>query len=261
MEQTALRRAVPVVLAIRSRVLFLISARGRAPQKGHIMHIEPGVVDGAKMGLAYATATGALGLTAKLAVDTIKTDGLASLAGRSLITTGAVFSFFQLLPHHAVGVSEVHLILGSTLFLLFGRAPAMIGLAAGLLIQGLIFVPSDLPQYGMNVTTLLVPLYAMSLLAARIIPEGTAYKDISYAQALKLSTSFQAGIVGWVAFWALYGQGLGAENLANVASFGAAYMSVILLEPLIDLGVLAAAKTLYRFKDSGMFTARLFATA
>ncbi len=225
------------------------------------MHIEPGVVSGAKMVLAYATATGALGLTAKLAVDTIKTNGLASLASRSLITTGAVFSFFQLLPHQPVGVSEVHLILGSTLFLLFGRAPAMIGLAVGLLLQGLFFVPSDLPQYGMNVTTLLLPLYAMSLLAARIIPKGTAYKDITYTQALKLSTSFQAGIVSWVTFWALYGQGFGAENLANVASFGVAYMSVILLEPLADLAILAVAKTLHRYKDSGFFTPRLFATA
>ena len=225
------------------------------------MHIEPGVVEGAKMALGAATGAGALALTAKLSVESLRDGGLASLASRSLITTGAVFSFFQVLPHHAVGVSEVHLILGSTLFLLFGRAPAMIGLAAGLLLQGLFFAPTDLPQYGINVTTLLVPLYAMSLLAARIIPEGTAYKDISYMQALKLSTTFQAGIVSWVAFWALYGQGFGAENLANVASFGVAYMSVILLEPLADLAILAAVKTLHRYKDSGLFTPRLFATA
>ncbi len=225
------------------------------------MHIEPGVVEGAKMALGAATAAGALGLTAKLSVDTLKKSGLASLATRSVISTAAVFSFFQVLPHHPVGVSEVHLILGSTLFLLFGRAPAMIGLAAGLLLQGLFFAPTDLPQYGINVTTLLVPLYVMSLLAARIIPKGTAYKDISYMQALKLSTTFQAGIVSWVAFWALYGQGFGAENLASVASFGAAYMLVILLEPLADLAILAAAKTLDRYKDSGLFTPRLFATA
>ncbi|HIP24810.1 MAG TPA: cobalt transporter [Rhodobacteraceae bacterium] len=222
------------------------------------MHIEPGVVDGAKMALGAATAAGAAGLTAKLAVDAAKEGGLASLATRSVISTAAVFSFFQVLPHHQVGVSEVHLILGSTLFLLFGRAPAMIGLAAGLLLQGLLFAPTDLPQYGINLTTLLVPLYAMSLLAARIIPKGTAYKDISYMQALKLSTTFQAGIVSWVAFWALYGQGFGAENLASVASFGAAYMLVVLLEPLVDLAILAAAKALHQYKDSGLFTPRLF---
>jgi len=225
------------------------------------MHIEPGVVEGAKMALGVATATGAFGLTAKMAFDTTKTEGLTALAVRSLISTGAVFGFFQVLPHHPVGISEVHFILGSTLFLLFGRAPAMLGLAAGLLLQGLFFAPTDLPQYAINLTTLLAPLYVMSLLAARIIPDGTAYKDITYAQALKLSTTFQAGIVGWVAFWALYGQGFGAENLASIASFGAAYMLVILVEPLVDLALLAGTKALYRFKDSGLFSPRLFEPA
>ncbi len=225
------------------------------------MHIEPGVVTGAKMALGALTATGALGLTARLALDTIRAEGLASLAVRSLISTAAVFCFFQVLPHRPVGISEVHMILGSTLFLLFGRAPAMLGLAAGLLLQGLFFAPTDLPQYGLNVTTLLVPLYVMSLLAGRIIPPGTAYKDITYSQAFRLSATFQAGIVSWVAFWAFYGQGFGAENLAAVASFAAAYMLVILLEPLVDLAILAGTKALYRFRDSGLFTARLFRPA
>ncbi len=94
----------------------------------------------------------------------------------------------------------------------------------------------------MNVTTLLVPLWAISLFAARIIPARTAYVNLKYRQALALSTAYQGGIVGWVAFWALYGHGFSVENLAAVSSFGAAYMSVILLEPLIDLGVLAGAK-------------------
>jgi hypothetical protein len=77
--------------------------------------------------------------------------------------------------------------------------------------------PADLPQYGMNVTSLLVPLLAVHALAAKIIPANTAYTDVSYAQALKLSTAYQGGVVAWVAFWAFYGAGFGAENLANVA--------------------------------------------
>lgn len=224
------------------------------------MHIEVGVVDGAKAALGVATAAGAVGLTAKVAVNDLKSNAV-SLTTRSAITTAMVFSFFQVLPHHPVGVSEVHLILGSTLFLLFGRAPAMIGLALGLLLQGLLFAPTDLPQYGMNVTTLLLPLYAMSVLAKKIIPEGTAYKDVSYLQALKLSATFQAGIVAWVAFWAFYGQGFGAESLASVATFGMAYMAVILIEPIADLAVLAGAKSLHGLKDSGLITPRLFKAA
>ena len=137
------------------------------------MHIEPGVVDGAKIVLSYATAAASFGLAAKMALDSIRRDGgPGAFVVRSVIATALVFSFFELLPHYPVGVSEVHLILGSTLFLILGAGPAAIGLALGLLIQGVFFAPFDLPQYGMNVTTLLVPLYGVNLLAKRIIPES-----------------------------------------------------------------------------------------
>lgn len=226
------------------------------------MHIEPGVVEGAKIFLSYATAVGAFGLTAKLARDAIRDNGGAvALALRSLLTTALVFCFFEVLPHHAVGVSEVHLILGSTLLLLFGAGATAVGLAAGLLLQGLLFAPFDLPQYGMNVTTLLVPLWAISVLAKRIVAPGTAYVDLSYKQALALSTAYQGGIVAWVGFWAFYGHGFTSDNLAAVGSFGLAYMSVILIEPLVDLGVLAAAKALARFSQGSLFNVRLHQAA
>ncbi|UES58485.1 cobalt transporter [Roseibium aggregatum] len=221
------------------------------------MHIEPGIVDGAKIVLSYGTAAASFGLLGKMALDTIRKSGVLSLAVRSVITTVAVFCFFEILPHYPVGVSEVHFILGSTLFLMFGAGPAAIGLAAGLLLQGALVAPFDLPQYGINVTTLLVPLWAVSMLANRIIPEKTAYVDVSYVQALALSTTFQAGIVGWVAFWAFYGQGFGAENMASVGSFGFAYILVILGEPLADLAVLAAAKTLAPLTRNLAFENRL----
>src|SRR5690606_17137100 len=123
------------------------------------MHIEPGLVDGTKIFLSYATAAGALGYAAKLSLDAVKKDGVLALLLRAAVATALVFAFFELLPHHAVGVSEVHLILGTTLLLVFGVAPSAIGLAAGLLIQSVFFAQSDLPQYGMNVTTLLLPLF------------------------------------------------------------------------------------------------------
>lgn len=222
------------------------------------MHIEPGVVDGAKIVLSYGTAAGAAGLTAKMAYDTIRSDGgLSALILRSFATTALVFSFFEILPHYPVGVSEVHFILGSTLYLIFGAGPAAIGLAGGLLIQGLFFAPGDLPQYFVNVTTLLVPLWALSLLAKRIIAPQTAYVDLKYWQALALSTAYQGGVVAWVAFWAFYGRGFGAENLAQVSAFGGAYMLVVIVEPLADLAVLAAAKTLAPFAKSPIFYNRL----
>ena len=225
------------------------------------MHIEHGIVAGAKLLLGAGTAAAAGLYSVKLAWDTLRERGLPSLVARAAIATALTFSFFQVLPHYPVGVSEVHLILGSTLFLLFGAAPAAIGLALGLLIQGLFFAPFDLPQYGMNVTTLLVPLFALQMLARRIIAPGTAYVDLTYGQALALSTAYQGGIVAWVGFWAFYGQGFGAENVTSVLAFGGAYMLVIALEPLVDLAVLAGAKALRGLQGSGLVTTRLYSAA
>src|SRR6201997_2981069 len=221
------------------------------------MHIEPGIVDGTKIVLSYATAATAAGYADYLAVESAREKGVVSLAARTVATTALVFSFFEVLPHFSVGVSEVHFIFGSTLFLLFGAAPAAFGLALGLLLQGLFFVPTDLPQYGMNVTTLLVPLFAINALAARIIARDTAYVDLKYRQALSLSTAYQAGIVAWVAFWAIYGRGLGAENVSSIAIFAGSYILVIVVEPLVDLAVLALAKSLRGVLDGGLVTPRL----
>jgi ABC-type Co2+ transport system permease subunit len=225
------------------------------------MHIEPGLVDSAKIAVSYATAVAAGGYAVKIAADALRETGVVSLAVRSAIATVAVFCFFQVLPHYPVGVSEVHFILGSSLFLILGAAPAAIGLALALLAQGLLFEPKDLPQYGMNVTTLLVPLFVLQVLAKRIIAPATAYVDLQYRQALALSTTYQGGVVAWVAFWAIYGAGFGAENIAAVASFGAAYTAVVLVEPLADLALLAAAKVLHGLKGTAFVTPRLYRAA
>ena len=206
------------------------------------MHIEPGVVTGAKLILSVATATAAGGVLAASTLRQIRREGAASLLARSVLATIAVFAFFEVLPHWPVGVSEVHLILGSTLFLILGRAPAAIGLAAGLLVQGLVVAPFDLPQYGMNVTTLLVPLFAMAAVADRVIPASIPYAELEYRDVLALSLVYQGGVVAWVAFWALYGHGFTAQTLTAIATFGTAYVAVVALEPLVDLAVLFAVK-------------------
>jgi ABC-type Co2+ transport system permease subunit len=224
------------------------------------MHIEPGVVDGAKIVLSYATGILSLGLAAKMGAETVRDDGgLRALLSRSGIATALVFSFFEILPHYPVGVSEVHLILGSTLFLTLGAGPAAIGLALGLLAQGLFFAPFDLPQYGMNVTTLVVPIWALAHLARYVISSKTAYVDTGYRQALALSVAYQSGIIAWVAFWALYGRGFSEENMVAVTRFGAAYFTVVALEPLIDVAVLAFAKNFRWLTANGTFARRFHA--
>ncbi|WP_409190650.1 energy-coupling factor ABC transporter permease [Bradyrhizobium sp. RDM4] len=207
------------------------------------MHIEPGIVTGAKLVLSYATGLATGCFAAKLVVETMREQGALSFAVRAMAASGLVFTFFEILPHFAVGVSEVHFILGSTLFLLFGAAPAASGLAVGLLLQGVLFVPTDLPQYGMNVTTLLVPLFAIHALAKRLVPSNTAYPDLQYSKALALSTAYQSGIVVWVAFWAFYGAGFGVANLYNIAWFTVSYALVALVQVEADLVVPGARET------------------
>ena len=222
------------------------------------MHIEVGVVESAKMVLSYGSAIAVLGYTTSQILTAVKQQGLLSLATRTLIASIAVLMFFEVLPHKPVGVSEVHLILGSTLFLLFGAVPTAIGLAVGLLVQGIFFAPFDLPNYTVNITTLLVPLFAMAMIARKIIPSNVAYKDLAYSQVLKLSLVYQGGIVSWVVFWALYGQGFGVENLVAVSTFGAAYMLVVLLEPIVGLAMLAGAKAFSQFNDNRIVGSRLY---
>ena len=221
------------------------------------MHIEPGVVDGAKILLSIGTASVAFALTAKAAIDMLRSDGFSALVTRSFIATFLVFCSFEVLWHHPVGVSEVHLIMGSTLFLLFGAAPTALGLALGLLIQGVFFAPTDLPQLGMNLTSLLLPLFAMGAIAKRLIAPSTPYVDLTYHQTLKLSLVFQGGVVAWVAFWSVYGQGLSIPAMASILSFGSAYAGVIVLESCLDVCLLAGAKRIRQVQDVNFFNSRL----
>lgn len=225
------------------------------------MHIEVGVVDAAKMSLSYVTATAVAGIAIKEAIKNIRKKSINSFILKSLITSLSVLIFFEILPHKPIGVSEVHFIFASSLFLLFGAAPTAFGLVGGLFIQSIFFSPQDIPQFGINVTTLLAPLFAMSALSKKFIPKDLAFKDIRYRDALKLSIIYQGGIVSWVAFWAFYGQGFGKENIASVLSFGSAYMSVIIFEPFVDLGVLAVVKKINAFKKLSIFDYRLFGEA
>lgn len=114
------------------------------------MHMEPGIVDGMKIVLSYATASACALYAAKLSLGHVRREGMTSLQLRSVIAAALMFVFFAVFPHMPVGVSEAHPILGA--------APTAIGLSAGLALQGLFFTPQNLPQYGMYVTTLLAVL-------------------------------------------------------------------------------------------------------
>jgi len=206
------------------------------------MHIEPGIVDGAKMAIGYATAAGVISFTARSLIQDLLKGHIGRLIGVSLIATLLTFLSFEVLPHPTVGVSEVHLILGSTMLLLLGVAPTALGLMAGLALQGFVFAPSDLPQFGMNVTTLLASLFATAAIAKRFIPSHSRYVDLSYKDVVKLSLLFQGSIVAWVSFWVILGQGASVSTLQNIGTFGSAYVSVIAIEVVLNIALLAALR-------------------
>lgn len=218
------------------------------------MHIEPGLVHGAKMGFAAVTAASSATYMLRAALKDIVGSNPLSFIARSAMATVGTFVCFEVLPHYVAGVSEVHFIMGTALFLLMGMAPAAVGLALGLLIQGLFFAPWDMPMYAVNVTTLLVPLFAMGAVAKRMTA-GRAYVDLAYSDVLKLSALYQGGVVAWVAFWVFFAQGFGAVD--SVLTFGASYMVVLLVEPIFDLGALAAAKAL-KGRTNGLVTDRVY---
>jgi hypothetical protein len=52
-----------------------------------------------------------------------------------------------------------------------------------------------------------------------------------------------------------------AAGLASVGAFGAAYMLVVIVEPLVDLAVLAGAKALRGRGVAALFSDRMYAGA
>ena len=222
------------------------------------MHIEPGVVNGAKIGLSYLTGAAAIALGLKLLIQRIfNNTSVLVTAVRCLITTIFVFSFFEVLPQYPLGVSEVHFIFGATLFLFFGAGATAFGLVAGLSLQGILLAPSDLPQLYINISTLLFPLFAVSYIAKKIIPANIAYTDLRYKQVISLTGVYQGGIILWVAFWCFYGQGFNQETFYNVGVFSLAYSTVIGIECLLDVGLLATLKSYKKRSLPSVFNQRL----
>lgn len=86
------------------------------------MHIESEIVTGARLVLSYATGIATGCVVAKFVVETIRERGALSFAMQASAATGLVFTLVEILPHFAVGVSEVHFVLGLTLLLLSGAA-------------------------------------------------------------------------------------------------------------------------------------------
>lgn len=189
------------------------------------MHIEPGILSGAKIAAANLTA---IGLAAAQAPQLVKQPQLVL---RTLLAA-LFFSVFMQSFHLPAGASELHFIGAMPIYLTLGFVPTLLGFGLGLLLQGVIFEPADLLHLGVNFLSLAVPLLALHLGLGRRLAAGAATEIRS---VLKLDAAYYAGVAIMVGFWLSMGEV--ATPFAEWMTFAAAYLPVVLIEPVLTVAV------------------------
>lgn len=197
------------------------------------MHIEPGILSSAKIAFANVSA---IAMLAAYAPALIKRPALLLRTALAAV----FFSIFMQVFHMPVGASELHFVGAMPIYLLLGFVPTLFGFAIGLLLQGLLFDPQDLAHLAVNSLSLMVPLAAVHVgLGKRIAGKFTV------ANIVKLDFAYYAGVTLMVGFW--LAMGTEPTPLANWATFAASYLALVLVEPLVTLAIVRAARA---FKDS-----------
>lgn len=198
------------------------------------MHIEPGYVSAAKVALANVAAVGVLG---SQSLQLVKQP---QLIVRTLLAA-LFFSLFMQALHLKVGPSELHFVGAMPIYLTLGFVPTLLGFGAGLLLQGLLFEPTDLVHLGVNTLSLAVPL---ALVHAAF---GRRLRSVDVKTILKLDAVYYSGVTLMVGFWLAIGEV--ATPLAAWAGFAASYAAIVVAEPVFTW---FAVKGLARFEGSAL---------
>ena len=197
------------------------------------MHIEPGYIVQAKV----LAANGALAVTLAWHGRTLLYQPTQIL--RTLLAA-LFFSLFMQSFHMSVGPSELHFIGAMPIYLALGFLPTLFGFCIGLLLQGLIFEPTDLPHLAVNSLSLIVPLIAVHYTLGKALRRTTNGHHIDLSVILKLDAAYYAGVVTMVGFWLLLAD-VGTP-LAAWGTFAASYLTVVLLEPVFTYASLHVLK-------------------
>ena len=197
------------------------------------MHIEPGLVAPAKVLIANVSALGLLGFYAR---------GLISQPAYLIRTLLAAlfFSVFMQGFHLSVGPSELHFVGAMAMYLTLGFLPTLYGFALGLLLQGLVFDPIDLPHLAVNSLSLILPLLAVHYGLGRRLRDAARGQRISWATILKLDAAYYTGVTLMVGFWLALADV--ATPVAAWATFAASYLAIVAIEPLVTYGALRLLK-------------------
>ena len=134
--------------------------------------------------------------------------------------------------HLPAGASELHFIGAMPIYLTLGFVPTLLGFGLGLLLQGVIFEPADLLHLGVNFLSLAVPLLALHATLGRKLTAGAATR---IGAVLKLDAGYYAGVALMVGFWLAMGEI--ATPFAEWMTFAAAYLPVVLIEPVFTVAV------------------------
>lgn len=188
------------------------------------MHIEIGIIDPLRLAAANAVA---LGLVATQAPKILRHPGMTA---RTVLAAG-VFSVLMQVWHLPVGPSELHLIGATTVYLLFGFAPTLVGFGLGLLLQAGLLEPKDLPHLGVNALSLMLPLIAVHASFGRRLFDARHGERFTLARVLRLDAVYYAGVATMVGFWLMISND--AAALSDWARWALAYLPVFLLEAML----------------------------
>lgn len=182
------------------------------------MHIEPGYISAAKVAAANVGAVALLGSQARQLL--LRPSLIVRTAIAALLFTVLMEAFFM-----PVGPSELHLVGAMPIYLLFGFVPTLLGFGLGLLLQGLLFHPTDLIHLGVNTLSLAVPLVVLHATLGRRIGKLDA------RTILKLDGVYYAGVTLMVGFWLSIGEV--ATPFSAWLGFASSYLLLVACEPLL----------------------------
>ena len=135
--------------------------------------------------------------------------------------------------HLPVGPSELHLVGAMPVYLLFGFIPTLFGFGLGLLVQALVFEPQDMAHLAVNFLSLAVPLVTVHHTL------GKRCRASTWPMCSKLDAVYYAGVTLMVGFWLSISND--AAPVADWALFAASYTSLVAMEPLLTIGLVALA--------------------
>lgn len=218
------------------RHLVELCAEG-AKERSWTMHIEVGIIDPARLAFANAAA---LSLVASQLPALVRNP----LNVPKTALSAVAFSALMQMWHLPVGPSELHLIGATTVYLLFGFTPAMLGFALGLVLQAFLFEPGDIPHLGVNALSLMIPMVVTHLAFGRRLFSVGVTDRFTLGKVLRLDATYYAGVSAMVGFWLLISND--AFAVADWARWAAAYAPVFLVEACITFATVHVVK---RFSD------------